>query len=60
MSAEKYLLEAANGHDDECDGLTKLEMLNMLADELGYDLCKQEVAVTVDEDTLIAETLSRR
>ena len=37
----KYLMEFAEGHDNECEGVTKKELLEILADELGYTLIKK-------------------
>jgi hypothetical protein len=39
---EKFLLYPAEGDIDEDEGLTRQEMLQMLARELGYTLVKVE------------------
>lgn len=40
--AEKFLLVPAEGDIDEDDGMTLQEILEMLAEELGYTLVKKE------------------
>jgi hypothetical protein len=38
--SEKFLITSADGDDDADEGVTKLELLEMLAAELGYSLTK--------------------
>lgn len=41
MMTDKYLLYPAEGDTDEDEGMTKEEIMRMLADELGYFVVKE-------------------
>jgi hypothetical protein len=50
--SDKYLLYPADGDTDEDEGMTKLELLQMLAQEEGYTLAKRQPDVV----RFVAET----